>query len=140
MSHFSTIKSQIKDKDCLIAALRAMGIEPEISSVPIQLKSRWKGNATYANIIVRAEQLGIGADIGFTLNVIDNVYEIIADNYELNCGLNRDGSKIPFRQRLAEEYAVAVAVKMGYQVLNRTEVNGRLQVRLAPKQQIKTRR
>ncbi len=137
MSHFSTVKTSIKDRDALITALNALNLAFEENATQlIEMNTRWTGNRKqFVDLIVRGQTLGCGADVGFKYNETEKSYAMIADDWELV------RSRFPkFRQTLTEEYTVAVAVKSGYRVVNRgTAADGRMLLTLET-QQVQTRR
>lgn len=133
MSHFTSIKTQITDEKSLIQALKNMGLSPEIHPQGVKLRNYWNTTDT-AHIIVKREQLGGKADLGFKKT--DSSYELTADDYELNY------SNYPhFRQDFGAEYASILAQKKGYKVISRERgSNGKISIKLAQPNQVKTRR
>ena len=102
MSHFSTIKTKITDRDALIEALERLG---ERVNVP------WKGTSVVELVITNpshAEEhptmevdIAIGVDIGFKLNETTGKYELVADRqtWERNIPIER------FMQKVTQQYA-----------------------------------
>ena len=80
MSHFSTIKTKIKDRDALLEALERVGERP---NVPFQ------GTKVVELVIVNPDHaedhptmevdVSIGVDVGFKLNESTGTYELVAD-------------------------------------------------------------
>ena len=132
MSHFATIKTQIKDRESLLAAFKELNLEYEESNQLIEMKTNWSGNPTeMVDIIIRGRQLRCGADVGFRLDSERKAYEIVADDWELKRSVISN-----FRQRLVEEYSVAAAVRAGYRILSRSlAADGRLQIEVEQKVQ-----
>jgi len=65
MSHFSDIKTEIKNQAALVKALERLGLKQvEVHTVPQTLQDFYKGQKQ-AHVIVRKEQTGIPSDIGF---------------------------------------------------------------------------
>jgi hypothetical protein len=132
MSHFSQIKTQIKDETALISALLTMGLNPIVHQQPALLRNTWR-TKDYAEIIVLREQLGCNADVGFRRTV--DGFSCSADDYELARSRFRN-----FRYNVAVEYQAAIAEQKGYQVVGRHTTNdGRVQLQLR-QEQIRTRR
>ena len=102
MSHFSTIKTKITDREALIEALERLG---ERVNVP------WKGTSVVELVITNpshAEEhptmevdIAIGVDIGFKLNENTGKYELVADRqtWERNIPIER------FMQKVTQQYA-----------------------------------
>ena len=133
MSHFTSIKTKIKDESALIKALENMGLKPQLATQGMNLRNRW-GTTDTAHIIILQEQLKCNADLGFKRT--EDCYEITADDYELA------RSKYPnFRQDFATEYACVLAQRNGYKILSRERnTNGKIQIKLQALNQIKIRR
>lgn len=135
MSHFTSVKTKIKDKSALIQALKNMGLNPQINTQAVNLKTRWQTTAL-AEIVIPQKQLGedCEADLGF--HQTEDGYQINADDYELN------KSNYPhFKQDLGTEYACVLAQKNGYKILSREQgANGKMQIRLQAVNPVKVRR
>lgn len=132
MSHFTNVKTQLKDEAALITALKTMGLNPTVHQQPVLLRNTWR-TKDYAEIIVLREQLVCNADVGFRRTV--GGFSCSADDYELA------RSRFPqFRYNVAVEYQAALAQQKGYQVVGRHTTNdGRVQLQLQT-QQIRQRR
>lgn len=134
MSHFASIKTQIKDKVALQSALKELKIEFEEGTTgPIEMKTQWSGNQKQlVDLVIRGRTIGCGADIGFKFKS----GEMVADDWEL-----QRSTIANFRQRLVGEYSVAVAVRAGYRVVGRSvAADGRMQIQLETAQQVQARR
>ena len=102
MSHFSTIKTKITDREALIEALERLG---ERVNVP------WKGTSVVELVITNpshAEEhptmevdIAIGVDVGFKWNQYTETYELIADRqtWEKNVPIER------FMEKVTQQYA-----------------------------------
>lgn len=133
MSHFTAIKTQIKNREALVSALNVLGLafEESASAQLIELNTNWSGNAKQeANLVVRGSVLGCGADVGFRFDETEKAYQVIADDWELRrCRIAN------FRQKLIEEYTVSLATSNGYRVISRTvDSRGRMQLELEANQ------
>ncbi len=96
MSHFSTIKTQITDKDFLLMAIKDLGFNYE--EVEQDVKA-FGGQKTPVDIRVK---LPLSFDIG--LRKRGNNYEIVADWFGV-----RGISQKDFTQRLTQRYAYHAA-------------------------------
>ena len=103
MSHFSTIKTKLKDKSIIIEALNLMGERvnnPEdlgMSVVDLVIT-----NPSHAedHPIVEAD-FSIGVDIGFKLNKETGTYELYADRQTWNKNIPIER----FMEKLTQQYA-----------------------------------
>lgn len=138
MSHFSIVKTEIKDRDALVLALNEMKLAyEEDANHRLEMVTRWTGNDKhYASLIVRGRTLDCGADVGFVFDAENKSYKIIADDWEL------ERSKISnFRQKLIEEYTVQIVQKSGYRVTSRSvAADGRMQIEIEPLATVQVRR
>ena len=103
MSHFSTIRTKIKDKPALIEALERLGERvnnPEdlgMSVVDLVIT-----NPSHADQHPTMEvDISIGVDIGFKFNRITGSYELIADRQTWD----KDVPIERFMQKLTQQYA-----------------------------------
>ena len=62
MSHFSTVKTELRDRDALLAALGDLGHDPRQGSLSVR---GYRGQTQTAELAVAQAN---GADIGFRLN------------------------------------------------------------------------
>ncbi len=102
MSHFSTVKTKITDKDALLEALQVMGHTPNVP---------FSGCETVELVITNPDHredhpvtevdISIGVDIGFRLNKSTGTYELVADLQTWN-------QDIPIKRymdKLTQQYA-----------------------------------
>ena len=73
MSHFSTVKTQLRKKEFLKQALLDLGYLPNEGS---NLVRGYRGQTVKAELIV---EMNKGADIGFRWNDQDQVYDLVTD-------------------------------------------------------------
>ena len=102
MSHFSTIKTKIKDRDALLEALERVGERP---NVPFQ------GTKVVELVIVNQDHaedhptmevdVSIGVDIGFKLNESTGTYELVADRQTWD----KDVPIERFMEKVTQQYA-----------------------------------
>lgn len=91
MSHFSQVKTLIRDRDALVKALTQLELEPKVYSLPQALKGYYGDRGEYsAEIIVSGETMKARADMGFRWNPSTDVYDVIQDDYETGRRLGRD--------------------------------------------------
>jgi hypothetical protein len=115
MSHFSTLKTELRDREALIEALRDLGHHPEDGDRPIR---GYRGQTELAQVaVVPAE----GGDIGFRWDATTGQYELVTD-------LDLWRQPVPverFLARLTQRYALrtilAASAAEGFQVQEQTE-------------------
>jgi hypothetical protein len=91
MSHFSQIKTLIRDRQALVTALTKLELKPKVYDQPQALKGYYGDWGEYsAEIIVSGETMKARADMGFRWNSSTNVYDVIQDDYETGRRLGRD--------------------------------------------------
>lgn len=98
MSHFSTVRTRLSERDQIAAALRDLGYTAEVGDLEVR---GFVGNTTRAEIRVGS---GVeGYDLGFRRE--GQTYELVADWYGLQ-GFDREA----FLRTLTQRYAYRVAV------------------------------
>lgn len=109
MSHFSNIKTKIRNIESLTAALTDLGIDWKTGSQPVR---GYQGDTRTAAVTIEQSN---GYDIGFSLNA-SNEYELVTDLqfWEQNWSVDRFLSQIT--QRYAYHTVVTAATKQGFQV------------------------
>lgn len=93
MSHFSQIKTQIRDLSSLQAALTDLGVEWKSGPQPVR---GYRGQTQTADVVIEQEN---GYDIGFSHN--DQSYELVADMQYWQQPLSVQG----FLNRVTQRYA-----------------------------------
>tara|TARA_B100000700_G_C14863788_1_gene769916 strand:+ start:607 stop:999 length:393 start_codon:yes stop_codon:yes gene_type:complete len=73
MSHFSTVKTQLRKLEPLLQALHDLGYQPQEGEALIQ---GYKGQTVMAEVAVPVNK---GGDFGFRLNPNTQVYELVTD-------------------------------------------------------------
>jgi hypothetical protein len=110
MSHFSTIKTELRDRTALLEALRDLGHEPSEGERPVR---GYRGQTAVADLAIA--QAG-GSDIGFRWNAATGSYELVAD-LEL---WKQPAPVERFLARLSQRYALrtilAATAQEGFQV------------------------
>jgi hypothetical protein len=113
MSHFSTIKTQFKDRECLVEALKTFGFMPQVHEKPQHLYG-WVGDRREqkAHIIVTRQQIGGAAnDLGFLFD--GEQYQTLISDYDQANGYAKAGTGLgpTFLAKLNQQYCKAVALK-----------------------------
>ena len=114
MSHFSTIKTELRDRDALVAALTALGHAP--TAGPAQVRG-YRGQLETADLVVLAPK---GGDLGFRWNAQNGAYELVTDLdlWSLQVPAERFLAKL--NQRYALEAILAASEAEGFQVAQQT--------------------
>ena len=103
MSHFSTIKTKLKDKKILVEALQLIGERPNVpSDLGMSVVDLVISNPSHAEEHPTTEvEISIGSDIGFRLNSETGVYDLIADKetWNKNVPIER------FVDKITQQYA-----------------------------------
>ncbi len=108
MSHFSQIKTQIRNLASLEAALTDLGIEWK--SGPQAVRG-YRGQSRNAEIAIEQEN---GYDLGFSWN--GKEYELVADLQYWQQDLSVDGFLRKVTQRYAYHTVLSETAKQGFQV------------------------
>ena len=110
MSHFSTVKTELRDREALLSALVDLGHSPREGKLPVR---GYRGQTEQADLAVTQPN---GADIGFRLNAASGHYELVTD-------LELWNQQVPverFLARLTQRYALrsilAATEDEGFQV------------------------
>lgn len=119
MSHFTTVKTQYKNKKLLLKSLEQMGYQPVEHPQRVRLQTKWSDLA-YAHIVVPREQTQSGADIGFLRE--SGSYQLVADNMYWH------GNLADFRASLSKNYAIEQAKRNGFTVVEEKTKNGQIQL------------
>lgn len=108
MSHFSQIKTQIRNLTSLEAALTDLGIEWKSGPQPVR---GYRGQTRNAEIAIEQEN---GYDLGFSWN--GKEYELVADLQYWQQDLSVDGFLRKVTQRYAYHTVLSETAKQGFQV------------------------
>ena len=110
MSHFSTIKTELRDRSALIEALRDLGHEPSEGEREVR---GYRGQSVIADLAIAQAE---GTDIGFRWNGASGSDELVAD-LEL---WKQPAPVERFLARLSQRYALrtilAATAQEGFQV------------------------
>ncbi|EDY38296.1 Ycf35 [Cyanobium sp. PCC 7001] len=114
MSHFSTVKTELRDREALLAALHDLGHDPREGELPVR---GYRGQTELAQLAIAQAN---GADIGFRLNPATGTYELVTD-------LDLWSQQVPierFLAQLTQRYALrsilAATQDEGFQVSEQT--------------------
>ena len=110
MSHFSTIKTKLKDKSQLQEALEILQYD-----VKQDQELRVTGNHGIGHETVEAE-LAIGTDIGFRMNPMTGNYELVADLETWNQPVPVERLMDKVNQQYARMTIHNTVKEMGFQV------------------------
>ena len=110
MSHFSTIKTKLKNKPILQEALELLQYD-----VKQDQELKVTGAHGIGHETVEAE-LAIGTDIGFRLNEITGVYELVADLETWNQPISVERFIDKVNQQYARMTVHNTVKEMGFQV------------------------
>ena len=94
MSHFSTIKTKLKDRKALLQALMLMGH-------PVLVDETLKNPADHEHEEVEVN-IAIGTDIGFRWNEVTQSYELVTDLQTWNQPVPAER----FLSQVAQQYAI----------------------------------
>ena len=110
MSHFSTVKTQLRKREPLFQALVDLGFIPQEGENEIR---GYRGQTVKAELAVRIDK---GGDIGFRWNKAAGTYELVTDLdlWQQSVPVERFLSKLT--QRYAFNAVVAETAKEGFQI------------------------
>lgn len=117
MSHFSTVKTELRDRQALVGALTDMGHAPQLGAIQVR---GYRGQTVTAELAVAQDH---GADIGFRLNPETGCYELVTDLdlWRLSVPVERFLSQLS--QRYALRTILAATAEEGFQVTEQTNHN-----------------
>ena len=102
MSHFSTIKTKLEDRDALLQALERIGERPNVPFQGTSVIELVLLNPTHAEEHPTVEvEVSIGVDVGFKLNEKTGTYELIADRQTWH----KDVPIERFMEKVTQQYA-----------------------------------
>ena len=114
MSHFSQIRTKIRNLSSLKAALTDLGVDWKQGPSPVR---GYQGNTETADVVI--EQAN-GYDIGFRLNSETQEYELVADLQYWQQPLSVDGFINQMSQRYAFHTVMEATANEGFQVAEQT--------------------
>ena len=110
MSHFSTIKTELRDRQSLLEALEDLGHGPRQGSLMVR---GYRGQTVEAQLAVAQAN---GADIGFRLNPETGSYELVTDLDIWNQPVPVERFLAQLNQRYALRSILAATAEEGFQV------------------------
>ncbi|MCP9849168.1 DUF1257 domain-containing protein [Cyanobium sp. Morenito 9A2] len=117
MSHFSTVKTELRDRQALVEALRDLGHHPTEGQRPVR---GYLGQTVLADLTLPQEE---GGDIGFRWNETSGSYELVTDLdlWKLQVPVERFLAQLT--QRYALRSILAASTQEGFQVSEQTQHN-----------------
>ncbi len=117
MSHFSQIKTKLSNKECLVAALNELALQPKVFATAQNLRGFYGSQEEYkAEIIIPGKSISCRADIGFKWNDATGVYELIRDPYETDPLLGRNFFSHQLLEKYGEQVIRATATQLSQQL------------------------
>ena len=110
MSHFSTIKTELRDRQSLLEALEDLGHGPRQGSLMVR---GYRGQTVEAQLAVAQAN---GADIGFRLKPETGSYELVTDLDLWNQAVPVERFLAQLNQRYALRSILAATAEEGFQV------------------------
>jgi hypothetical protein len=114
MSHFSTVKTELRDRTALVAALRDLGHDPSDREQPVR---GYRGQTVLADLAVACPE---GSELGFRWNASSGSYELVTD-----LDLWKPIPVERFLAKLTQQYALrsilAASQEEGYQVMEQRQ-------------------
>ena len=110
MSHFSTVKTELRQLEPLVQALEDLGYTPDQGSQPVR---GYRGQTVTADLAVAMDG---GGDIGFRWNAQTGAYELVTDLdlWKQQVPIERFLSKLT--QRYAFNTVLAASAQEGFEV------------------------
>lgn len=101
MSHFSTVKTELRQRESLVSALEDLGYEPKQGAHSVR---GYRGQTVEAELSVTVQD---SADFGFVWNEANGAYEFVTD-----LDLWRQSMPVErFLSRLTQRYALNTVLK-----------------------------
>ena len=110
MSHFSTVKTELRDRESLLAALRDLGQEPSTGEQPVR---GYRGQTVTADLCCPQSE---GGDIGFRWNSAEQHYELVTDLDLWKQTVPVERFLAQLTQRYALQSILRSSAEEGYQV------------------------
>jgi len=115
MSHFSTVKTELRDRESLLAALRDLGQEPSAGEQPVR---GYRGQTVTADLCCAQSE---GGDIGFRWNSAEQHYELVTDLDLWKQPVPVERFLAQLTQRYALQSILRSSAEEGYQVAEQTQ-------------------
>jgi len=115
MSHFSTIQTELRDREALLGALDDLGFSASQDAQPVR---GYRGQQVTADLAIRQEQ---GGDLGFRLNAESGCYELVADLELWRQPVPVERFLSQLNQRYALRAILAATAEEGFQVSEQSQ-------------------
>ena len=123
MSHFSTVKTELRDRESLLAALRDLGQEPSSGEQPVR---GYRGQTVTADLCCPQSE---GGDIGFRWNSAEQHYELVSDLDLWKQSVPVERFLAQLTQRYALQSILRSSAEEGYQVAEqRQQADGSIEL------------
>ena len=123
MSHFSTVKTELRDRESLLAALRDLGQEPSAGEQPVR---GYRGQTVTADLCCPQSE---GGDIGFRWNSAEQHYELVTDLDLWKQSVPVERFLAQLTQRYALQSNLRSSAEEGYQVAEqRQQADGSIEL------------
>jgi hypothetical protein len=123
MSHFSTVKTELRDRQALVDALTDLGHAPALGAHQVR---GYRGQTISAELAI--PQQG-GADIGFRWNSDSGCYELVTDLELWRQPVPVERFLAQLNQRYALRTILAASAEEGFQVSEQTNhVDGTIEL------------
>lgn len=123
MSHFSTVKTELRDRESLLAALRDLGQEPSAAEQPVR---GYRGQTVTADLCCPQSE---GGDIGFRWNSAEQHYELVTDLDLWKQSVPVERFLAQLTQRYALQSILRSSAEEGYQVAEqRQQADGSIEL------------
>jgi hypothetical protein len=113
MSHFSTVKTELRDRTALIDALRDLGHAPSEGERPVR---GYRGQTVVADLAIAAEDDASASDVGFRWNPASGAYELVTDLDLWKRAVPVERFLAQLTQRYALRSILAASAEEGFQV------------------------
>ena len=115
MSHFSTVKTELRDRESLLAALRDLGQEPSTGEQSVR---GYRGQTVTADLCCPQSE---GGDIGFRWNSAEQHYELVTDLDLWKQTVPVERFLAQLTQRYALQSILRSSAEEGYQVAEQSQ-------------------
>ncbi len=115
MSHFSTIQTELRDREALLGALDDLGYSASQEAQPVR---GYRGQQVTADLAIPQEQ---GGDIGFRLNPDSGCYELVTDLELWRQPVPVERFLSQLNQRYALRTILAATAEEGFQVSEQSQ-------------------
>ena len=115
MSHFSTVKTELRQLEPLVQALEDLGYSPAEGERPVR---GYRGQTVTADLAVAVQQ---GGDIGFRWSEVSRSYELVTDLDLWKQPIPVERFLAQLTQRYALNTVLAATAKEGFQVAEQTQ-------------------